>query len=547
MNSFLDFIVEDIEAKKILLNTMPTNNKANIKKFYSKIESLSEKYIEYKDRVKKYIDTKSKSFDIKDKNTKSEALKIKVSNLEHIRFVLNPFNTYFEKMGFDNLIFEMNNYYDFNFNSINEIINKFFNQFELAGVELTSEDFDYTYNVNEYMTSFLNVRSKKSDNYNEVSKIFEKIYWTDPDIICHIESNFRKLIIKNEKKFINYIEEIKKKIMLENEISSYEQCLDKLKEVYIELSEVDRESISDIINLAKTRSIDINIYFEDSKVRMATYDSMILQPINFDNKQETENFYKTLNKLKINIEEYKNYLKFTPLIDAFKKEYEKQIPTLGKVSNGSAASKKLKSIKSQILAKEGKLDNINKVIFSDKPLHIWLRKNKDLKQLKINSIKQAKELHDLYKVYDQEYFKDKVLSILTNSLTMGELLHLYYSFDYFKKIAIKKVFEIDSYDEINKRSEEFDLFAMNPTNIVLNAVNVFEKTNISRIIMNKYRLDNINITEEALTPDDFSVLLEKVNMLLRVNEIENSKITVEKIWFMVQVENINLKEQKKNA
>lgn len=547
MNSFLNFIEEDIEAKKILLNTLPTNNKANIKKFYSKIESLSDKYIEYKDRVKKYIDTKSKSFDIKDKNTKSEALKIKVSNLEHIRFILNPFNTYFEKMGFDNLIFEMNNYYDFNFNCINEIINKFFDQFELVGVELTSEDFDYTYSVNEYMTSFLNVRSKKSDNYDEVSKIFEKIYWVDPDIICHIESNFRKLIIRNEKKFINYIEEIKKKVMLENEISSYEQCLDKLKAVYIELSEVDRESISDIINLAKTRAIDINIYFEDSKVRIATYESMILQPINYDNKQEVDKFYKTLNKLKINIEEYKNYIKFIPLIDDFKKEYEKQISTVGKNSNESVASKKLKSIKSQIQAKEAKLDNINKMILSDKPLYIWFRKNKDLKQLKINSIKQAKELYDLYKIYDQEYFKEKVLSILTNSLTMSELLHLYYSFDYFKKIAIKKVFEITSYEEINKRSEEFDLFAMNPTNIVLNAVNVFEKTNISRIIMNKYRLDNINITEESLTPDDFSVLLEKVNMLLRVNEIENSKLTVEKIWFMVQVENINLKEQKKNT
>lgn len=545
MSSFLKFIDEDIDAKKTLFATMPTKTKTDIKKFNMKIDSILERYIDYKSRVKKYIDAKSKSFSIKDGNKKFDDLRNKVGNLEHVRFILNPSNTYFEKMGFDNLLFEINSYYDFNFHSINQIINKFLNQFELAGINLTGDDFDYTCYVNEYMTAFLEVRNKKSDNYDEVSKIFEKIYWVDPDIICHIESNFRKLIRRNERKFINYIDEIQKKVMLENEINNYEKCLDKLKTAYIELSDVDKESITDIINLAKTHTIDINTYFPDSKVRTTTYNTMMVDPINPDDKVAVEKFYKTLNKLKTNVEEYMNYNKYIPLIDAFKKEYEKQIPTDEKNSNKVAVSKNLKSLVSQIDAKESKLEKLNKKIFSDNPWYIVLRKDKNIKQLKINSVKQAKELYDLYKVYDQEYFKDKVLSILTSSLTMAELLHLYYSFDYFKKNLIKKVFDVSSYDDIIKHSEEFDLFAMNPTNIVLNDVSLFEKNNISRVIMNKYRLDNINLTEEILNPDDLSVLLDKIQLLLRINEIENSETTVEKIWFMVQVENINIEEQKK--
>ncbi|MDD8049658.1 MAG: hypothetical protein PHH04_08745 [Thomasclavelia sp.] len=546
MSNFLKFINDDIDAKKTLVSTMPTRTKTDIKKFNQKIDLMSDKYKDYKERVKKYIDTKSKSFNIKIENKKYDDLKTKVSNLEHVRFILNPFNTYFEKMGFDNLLFEISNYYDFNFNSINEIINKFLNQFELAGINLTGDDFDYTCYVNEYMTSFLKVRNKKSDNYEEVSKIFEKVYWIDPNILCHINSNFRKLIRKNSKRFIDYIEKIQKKVMLENEINSYEKCIDKLKTLYIELNDIDKESINDIINLAKTRTIDINHYFEDSKIRTTTYNSMIINPFDNNDKEAVEKFYKTLNKLKINIEEYMNYIKFTPLIEDFKKEYEKQIPTDDKNSNKSAISKNLKNIESQIITKETKLEKLNKKILGDNLWYMILNRDKDSKQLKIKSVKQAKELYDLYKVYDQECFKEKVLSVLNKSLTMADLLHLYYSFDYFKKMAIKKVFDVNSYDEIIKYSETFDLFAMNPTNIVITDVSLFDKSNISRVIMNKYRLDNINITEESLDPDNLSVLLDKIQLLLRIYEIENSQTTVEKIWFMTQVEIINISEAKKN-
>jgi hypothetical protein len=122
---------------------------------------------------------------------------------------------------------------------------------------------------------------------------------------------------------------------------------------------------------------------------------------------------------------------------------------------------------------------------------------------------------------------------------------LYYSFDYFKKIAIKRVFDITNYDEMTKYSESFDLFAMNPTNVIINGVAVFEENNLGRVIMNKYRLDNINLPEENLNPDDLNSLLEKIAFLLRVKEIEKASISVDKIWFMAQVEKFNKLESKK--
>ena len=50
MNNFLEFIDNDIEAKKTLLSSMPINNKTNIKKYNEKIASIYENYVYYKDR-----------------------------------------------------------------------------------------------------------------------------------------------------------------------------------------------------------------------------------------------------------------------------------------------------------------------------------------------------------------------------------------------------------------------------------------------------------------------------------------------------------------
>jgi len=219
-------------------------------------------------------------------------------------------------------------------------------------------------------------------------------------------------------------------------------------------------------------------------------------------------------------------------------------PSKGNTDKNNS-NKTLKETQAKISLKESQLEKMNKKIFGGEPMLFDFTKGGAVKKLKIDSIKLAKELYDLYKIFDQEYFKEKVMEVLNDSLTVSDLLHLYYSFDYFKKMAIQTAFNTTIHEEIVKYSDEFDLFAMNPTNIVVNGVAVFEETNISRIIMNKYRLDNINLNEENLNPDELEILLNKILFLLRVNEIEKSSTTVEKIWFMAQVEKININEKKK--
>ncbi len=545
MDNFLKFIEEDIEAKKTLLSTMPTSTKTNIKRYNEKIEDIKSKYDEYYARVKKYIVTKSRSYNLREKENKKDKIRENIHILEHVKFIINPTNTYFEKMGFDSLLFDISNYYDFNFNSLNDIINKFLDKFELAGIKLFHDDFDYTCYVKEYMTAFLDGRYKKNETYDRLSEIFEKIYWVNPELVSHIELNFRKLIKKHQKQFINYIVQLQKEVMYENNINNYKECIDRLKSAYIELKNEDKENICDIIEKAKQGEIDINKYFEDSKVRTTTFSSLMIDPLNLEDKVEMGKFYESLSKLKNNIEEYSNYLKFIPLFEDFKKTYGKEIPKEEKVVSKGNSS--LKTIEIDIEGKENKLEKINKKILGGEPGIFEFMNNTPISELKISSIKLAKELYELYRKYDEENFKSKVQTILNSSITISDILHLYYSYDYYKKNAIRKVFGITTYEEITKNSEEFDLFAMDPTNIIIHGVRLFEDSNIAKVIMNKYRLDNINISEEDIEQDNLDGILEKINLVLRVNEIENSPTTVEKIWFMSQIEKIIALENKKTS
>ena len=90
-------------------------------------------------------------------------------------------------------------------------------------------------------------------------------------------------------------------------------------------------------------------------------------------------------------------------------------------------------------------------------------------------------------------------------------------------------------------SDDFDIFAMNPNNVIVCSVMSFDEVSISKVIMNKYRLLNININEENLYPENLPELIERINLVLRIKELEESKLDVEKLWFMVQVDKLIIK------
>ena len=542
-NNFLDFINRDIEAKKTLITNTPTKTKTNKKKFNATIESIEEKYEEYRASTRNYLLAKARSFEINETKANVDKLQERIVELERARFLLNPINTYVEKMGFDDLIYQISNYDTFNFNSLNDIINGFLDKFEQAGIVLTATHFDYTCYVHEYMSAYLEARMRKEDKYNKVSEIFERIYWVNPDLISHIELNFRKLIRDNAKKFEAYISSLQKEVSTRNGVINYMDCLNKLKDAYEQINDAKKENVTDIVLLAKSKQIDIEHFLENNKVRKASYDALIPTTVDIKDKSQMHKICEALEKLKINIEEYKNYVEFAPLFKDFKDEYEKVLSD----NTQKEEYKGLKNISEEIKAKEAELEKINKKIFGSKISFLDFRSESNMKKLKAESLYVAKELYELYKKYDKEYFKDKVLKELDKTLAISDLLTLYYSFDFVKKLAIQRVYNITDYNEIIKYSDTFDLFAMNPLNMIVAGIPIFGTENIARVIANKYRLNNLSIIEDDLREDNLSSMLNKISLILRINMIENSQTSIDKIWFMVQVAKIIDKENKEDT
>lgn len=536
MNNFLEFILKDIDTKTSVLENLPTKTKTNQKKYNDKIQEYTKKYTEYEANLKKYLLAKSHSFELKEEEQGNlDALKNRVSSLEHVKFLLNPANTYYEKMGFDELMYQISNYETFNFNSLNEIINAFLDKFMEAGISLTGEDFSYTCYVEEYMTAFLEVRNQKLEGHERLASVFEKIYWVNPDIIAHIELNFRKLIRENAKRFNAYIEALQEKAKQEAGVQNYLDCLNKLKDATIDEQNALKENVDDIIDACESGEMDINSFMQDSKARTSAYEFLVPETVDKNDVGAMQKVCTVLQRLYENVIEYKEYMRFESLLQKFKTTYkDTKKPT--ELKKGEISS--LHAVLNKITENEQALEKLNRKIKGNRNSIFDFKHERDLKELKSQSVIKAQELSELYKQYDEEYFKDKVMDIISPTMTVADVLHLYYSFDYFKKNALQKIFNLNNYEDVKSYSKEFAEFANNPMNVIMEGVPIFSETNIPKIIANKYRLNGIKIDEMDLSIDNIENLSSRILLILRIHKVETSKTSVEKIWFRIEVKKL---------
>lgn len=537
MNNFLDFINKDVEAKKTLVSSLPTKTKTNQKKYNQEISSMIEKYEGYKDVVYKYLVAKSRSFSLKKVDYKTEEIKDKINTLEEIIALLNPINTAYEKLGFGYLIYQLRKSYLFNFSSLNDIINKLLDKFEMAGIGLSAADFDYTCYVNEYMSSFLEVRHSDNQSYKKVSEIFDRIYWVNPELIQHIELNFRKLINTHERSFNAYVERCAEEKSSKYGIKSYQEARDAINSTYSELYNDQKEDIYEIVEGAKSGDFEVNNLLPDNKVRTSAFTSIIDSSVDFNDLEKMNKICATLESLKLNIREYDSYVKFQKVFTNFGDKFKSLLGTKSRGYKG------LSNVVDKISSREKELEKINRKINSGNSLFF---NDNDRKVLKVKSVNLAKEIYELYSYYDDEYFKSNVLNILNDTISVSDVLNLYESFPYFKMLAIQEAFNTNDYDETLALSEEFNDFALNTSNVIVCGIPIFGESNIPMVIANKYKLHNLKISTEDLSPENTSVLLNKILLILRVNAIENSDLDISKVWFMAKVAKIEREREKNN-
>ena len=519
-----------IEVDKEILSVLPVNNKKNLKEYKLKCEEIKKNYENYLENINSEIKRKSVKIKSIPPNSNIDELYKQIKNMEKIK-LLNKNITSFEKMDLDEILFVLKRFYKNNLELINENIEKCLEKFKSVGIELKEEDFNYSLYTREYMKVLL--QEIKIDNINStrVKENFEQIYWKCPEIITHIELNIRSLYLKNEKKINKYFQDIRKDVLKEFEVKENEDAykkLNSLKSRWLKQKDKDSSLILKSFETKKEAPKDyekIAVQGQYKKLLGIDYDDI--------ETEQMEEFNKNIFRLRDNLFEYKDFLKYKFIYDDIIEIYNT------KKKYGNVFKQKLKQIKK----KEAELFKLNKKIESQSKhssliLKLFNKINKNNNKLeKRNSDINSKilELKDIYRDLEQNKVKNIISTVLTDNSTIFDALSLVRPFCSFLVDSVIKKYEDISQDDIETTIGDFWEFLDFPNMTIINNTTITENKDLNLVIKDKYNLCNIKISKDDLEEENLDKLINTAKIICNSYYLERSQITLEDIKFVLQV------------
>ena len=441
---------------------------------------------------------------------------------------LNNVATPFEKMGLDETLYVLKRFYKSNLELVNSSILSCISAFRCVGIDLDLKDFNYSVYTKEYMEVFLEETKKGDSNSPRVKETFEQIYWKCPDIILHIELNFRSLYLKNEKQIISNYENDEKKELKKIGLSNAE-AQEKLTTLKQKLQDLKNRDTFLIISQFKSGD-KIAKNYELSNVEK-NYKKLINKVPDDLEKDELEEVNSNIEKLSSSLNEYKNYLKFKFIYDEVIAIYN------DKQKYRKTYAEKQKAIQKQ----EAKLFKGNRKIekySSHKGLFAKLFGNNQNKLDKINVDvnDQIRELKTVYRDLEDNKVKSIILENLSDSSTIYDVLKLASSFYNFLVDIIIKRYEDIEQDEIVKSITEFKTFVDDTNVTVINNQAISDDKDISLVIKDKYKLYNISLEKGDFSEDNLEGTITTVENICMYNYILGSKVNLEDIKFILDVD-----------
>ena len=428
--------------------------------------------------------------------------------------------TSYEKMGIDKIIYTLGKFYKENLENINIEILSCVNKFKEVGITLFPADFDYSIYVNEYMNTFFgDINNVNSDNVKEK---FEEIYWKCPDIIIHIELNFRYLYLKNKKTIDKYYEKRKEEVVKRLNIEP-----EKIKERYEEtIKKKDEiESVDKYIITQKflQGELDAKNYTED-KVKGEYLKLISADVFNKAKPKQLKEIEQSCMKFLYSLYEYKNFLKYKFIYDDIKKKYQEK----------EQYKNKYNSTKKEINNKEKKLQSLNKKI-NAKGL---FGKNSKKEQQTAEYNQTVLEIKGLYKELDNAEIYEKINTNLTDNSSIYDVLLFASRFNNYLVDCIVSVNNAITQEEIDKFIEELKEFLINPYNVIIKNITIVEEKDIPMIISDRYKLLNFMITKDDITESNLDTLISTLQVIKNNYDISRSQIKIEDMQFISDAKKI---------
>ena len=498
----LDKLTKDISLDKEVLESLPTNNKKNINKKLEEVSTRYNTYIKLRDDVYNELLKRLKPYIEISFNDYSDVVK-SIDELYKALTSTNNLSSPYEKLKLDKIVYSLTNDLESDLEVTNNLLLKVITIFNKVGIKLTSNDFNYTKYVNNYMKEFFN-NINNLDSI-ELKKTFDEIYWKCPDLIIELELNIRYLYLKNKDKFSKYVNSLNKE-MLSKFKRREESLIDDYSYLRSKLTSLEFNDKNNLIYKFVNNELKLDDY-DDNKIEIILNNLFTIR-----NDDYIDIVIKLLNSLK----EYKDYLKYEEIIIRFRELYKSEIEK----NFLSTRFKKISKLESKLFKLNKKEINSNK-------------KTKVSKyELDITNI--IKEIRDIYLEIDQNMYKEVIKNNIKDNSTVFKayLLTLqYYSF-------LKEFFNDDS--KIN----EFSYFVLNPNNNIINNLTMLEEREIDTIIVDNYKLFNVNISKEALSKDNLDSLINDLEKIIINYRIKKLGIDVEELKNVKEIQLIKEKYEK---
>lgn len=494
-----EYILKDIETVKANLEILPKKTKVNKAKYNEYLEEQLKKITPMIEEAEKEISKRVEQ--IKKHNTEEslpeERELLDITKVKRLSFLSSSSN----KMNLDYYLYELSSFENNNLEKINGVILKILLAFKEVGIILTPKDFEYSEVVQKYMDTLIN-------DYDNIEKVFDDIYWENSNIITQIELNIRYLYFKHKKEIDKYYQSLK------------EEPLEEYLTKYIELK--TNQKLNEYQNRTYLFNNFINHTLMLTDYSEKTIDGLLTDII-LD--REDEDNYLNLTKLSSSLSEYNEYLNFEYIIKDIKELFTKKEEYKGKYDL------KLKDI----TKKEKELFSLNKQI---NKTGLFKPNLKKINELKLKRNTTITDILSLYIELDELTIQNDIYNNVTNETTYQDILKLTcFNTKYFIKLLKDQIDNL-TIEDINQNITNLFEYAFGSEINIISNIAISEEKDIPKIIKDKYRLLNISINEENLNKDDIEKVQKNIEDLIIYYNIKKINLNIQDIDFIFKAEKL---------
>lgn len=494
-----EYILKDIETVKANLEILPKKTKVNKAKYNEYLEEQLKKITPMIEEAEKEISKRVEQ--IKKHNTEEslpeERELLDITKVKRLSSLSSSSN----KMNLDYYLYELSSFENNNLEKINGVILKILLAFKEVGIILTPKDFEYSEVVQKYMDTLIN-------DYDNIEKVFDDIYWENSNIITQIELNIRYLYFKHKKEIDKYYQSLK------------EEPLEEYLTKYIELK--TNQKLNEYQNRTYLFNNFINHTLMLTDYSEKTIDGLLTDII-LD--REDEDNYLNLTKLSSSLSEYNEYLNFEYIIKDIKELFTKKEEYKGKYDL------KLKDI----TKKEKELFSLNKQI---NKTGLFKPNLKKINELKLKRNTTITDILSLYIELDELTIQNDIYNNVTNETTYQDILKLTcFNTKYFIKLLKDQIDNL-TIEDINQNITNLFEYAFGSEINIISNITISEEKDIPKIIKDKYRLLNISINEENLNKDDIEKVQKNIEDLIIYYNIKKINLNIQDIDFIFKAEKL---------